>query len=246
MPTTGGTGSECTKNAVISSNDPPFKKSLRDNRMIPELVIVDPELSVTVSSTTTAWTGLDAITQLIESFITRNARPIPSALCIAGLQQAWPALREAVRDGASRLAREAMAHAAMLSGIALANSGLGFAHGVAAALGVTAQVPHGLACAAMLPTALRVNRSTSESQLATLARAVKITSTVDDTVAADEFIVAVEQLCADLSVPARLRELGVRHDQLPQIALGSRGNSMNGNPRQLTDPELLDLLESRW
>ncbi|HEV3417775.1 MAG TPA: iron-containing alcohol dehydrogenase, partial [Pirellulales bacterium] len=165
MPTTGGTGSEATKNAVISSRDPPFKKSLRSEQMIPRVVLVDPELSVTVPPNVTAQTGMDAITQLIESTISRRAQPIPRALAVQGLQLALPAIVEAVENGRSRPAREAMAHAALLSGIALANSGLGVAHGVAAALGVVCNVPHGLACAVMLPIALRVNRDVAVAEL---------------------------------------------------------------------------------
>lgn len=244
MPTTGGTGTEATKNAVISSYDPPFKKSLRSEWMVPKLVLVDPELSVHVPPTTTAWTGMDAITQLVESYVCRFARPIPQALAIDGLRRALPALAVAVKDGASRPARESMAHAALLSGLALANSGLGLAHGVAAALGVTARVPHGLACAAMLPVALRVNRDVSQSRLAVLARATIGGDYTSDAAAADAFIECIDRLAEEVGVPKRLGELGVRREQIPELVRGSRGNSMNGNPRQLDNDELTRLLES--
>ena len=217
MPTTGGTGTEATKNAVISSYDPPFKKSLRSQWMVPKLVLVDPELSVHVPPPTTAWTGMDAITQLVESYVCRFARPIPQALAIDGLRRALPALSVAVKYGASRPARESMAHAALASGIALANSGLGLAHGVAAALGVTARVPHGLACAAMLPVALRVNRDVCESRLAELARATLEGSYVDDSAAADAFIERIDRLAAEVGVPGRLGDLGVKREQIPEL-----------------------------
>ncbi|MBI2804571.1 MAG: iron-containing alcohol dehydrogenase [Planctomycetes bacterium] len=243
MPTTGGTGTEATKNAVITVADPPVKKSIRSPLMVPRVVLVDPELSVSVPPETTAWTGLDAITQLIESYICRFARPIPQALAVHGLQLAMPRISEAVRDGTSRPAREAMAHAALLSGLALANSGLGLAHGVAAALGVFAGVPHGLACAMMVPVALEVNRTVAEKPLAELARATLQVTSASDAAAAGAFIAHVAELCAELGVPARLSQVGVRPDQLDALVRGSRGNSMNGNPRQLTDPELRELLE---
>ena len=239
MPTTGGTGTEATKNAVISVPDAMVKKSIRSPLMVPRVVLVDPELSVSVPPETTAWTGMDAITQLIESYICRFAKPIPQALAIHGLTLALPNVRGAVRDGTSRPAREAMAHAALLSGMALANSGLGFAHGVAAALGVFANVPHGLACAMMLPVALRVNREVAERPLAELARTVLPGSRPS----ADALIDHVNALCAELSVPTRLSQVGVRPDQLDDLVRGSRGNSMNGNPRQLSDPELRAVLE---
>jgi len=243
MPTTGGTGTEATKNAVISVFDPPVKKSIRSPMMVPRIVLIDPELSVSVPAETTAWTGMDAITQLIESYISRYAKPIPQALAIHGLQIALPRIREAVHDGTSRPAREAMAHAALLSGLALANSGLGLAHGVAAALGVFAKVPHGLACALMLPAALKSNRTIAEQQLAELARATKISASSTDSIAADAFIAQIGALCSDLKVPTKLSQVGVRADQLNDLVRGSRGNSMSGNPRQLDDAELHALLE---
>ena len=245
MPTTGGTGTEATKNAVISLDDPPVKKSIRSPLMVPRIVLIDPELSVSVPPETTAWTGMDAITQCIESYICRFARPIPQALAVEGLRQALPRVCEAVRDGSSRPAREAMAHAALLSGLALANSGLGFAHGVAAALGVYAKVPHGLACAMMLPVALRVNRAMAEKPLAELARQTLPGSWISDAGAADALVDRIGGLCADLNVPRRLSQVGVRSEQLDDLVRGSRGNSMNGNPRQLDDAELRAILEEQ-
>jgi len=243
MPTTAGTGSEATKNAVISSFDPPFKKSLRSELLVPRAVLVDPELSVSVPAAITAHTGMDAITQLIESYISRRAKPIPQALALQGLRLAVPALPLAVQDGANRAAREAMSHAALLSGIALANSGLGFAHGVAAALGVHCKVAHGLACATMLPVALRVNRDCSEHRYAELARALGIVTT-DDSEAADAFVKRIDELCEAVAVPRRLSELGVDASQLADIARSSRGNSMDGNPCDVSNDRLFELLEA--
>lgn len=252
VPTTAGTGAEATKNAVISSNSAgeaiasrPYKKSLRSDLMIPQLVIVDPELTVSVPPATTAYTGMDAITQLIESLISRRAAPIPQALCLHGLQLAIPALPVAVADGTQRQPREAMAHAALLSGMALANSGLGLAHGVAAALGVTCQVPHGLACAVMLPTALRVNQAVSQSQLAQLEHLFDA-SRPEPAAAADRFIERIEALCRTVGIPSRLRDIGVRREQIDLLVPGSRGNSMSGNPRDVSDSELRQLLEQLW
>lgn len=246
VPTTAGTGTEATKNAVISSYDPPFKKSLRSDRMIPRVVLVDPELTCSLPSTTTAYTGMDAITQLLESYLSRRAAPIPQALCVQGLQLALPALPVAFQDGTNRDARAAMAHAALLSGMALANSGLGLAHGVAAALGVLAKVPHGLACAVMLPAALRINRDVRLVELAELARIVLKCTSSSTEAAADRLIDTVVSLCVEVKIPSRLRDLGVTCEQLPALTSSSRGNSMSGNPRNVSDAELLDLLETLW
>jgi alcohol dehydrogenase class IV len=210
--------------------------------MIPDIVLVDPELSVSVPPDVTAHTGMDAITQCIESYISARAKPIPQALAVQGLQLAMPVIETAVRDGANRTAREAMAHAALLSGIALANSGLGLAHGVAAALGVHCETPHGLACAVMLSAALRVNREVSEKRLADLERATNRDASSNSAQAADSFIARIEALCRAVNIPARLSQIGVRPEQIPSLATSSRGSSMSGNPRQLTDDELSGLL----
>ncbi len=243
MPTTGGTGTEATKNAVISSHDPPFKKSLRDERLVPRVVVVDPELGVGVPAAVTAATGMDAITQLIEAYITRNARPLAQAACLEGLRSALPAVERAVSDGTDRTAREAMAAAALFSGIALANSGLGLAHGVAAALGVHCGIAHGLACAVMLPAALRANREVAEGALARLARYALNLPTHDDAAAADVLIERLTDLGRRLGVPASLGALGVRREQIPALVAGSHGNSLNGNPRPIGDEELHAILE---
>jgi alcohol dehydrogenase class IV len=244
MPTTAGTGCEATRNAVISSYDPPFKKSLRDHRIMPQIALVDPELCVSVPPSVTAASGMDAITQLIESYISRKAQPIPQALALQGLRLAVPTIAEAVADGTSRPAREKMSHAAMLSGMALANSGLGMAHGVAAALGIHCRVPHGVACAVMLPVALRVNRQVRQAELARLAHLLfrpSPTRSPEQSVAV--LIEKIDQLCDRVGVPRRLSQLGVAKEQIPAIVKSSRGSSMSGNPRALSDEELSALLE---
>jgi alcohol dehydrogenase class IV len=244
IPTTAGTGSEATKNAVISVTSPDVKKSLRSDDLVPRAVIIDPQLAVSLPATTTAHTGMDAITQLIESYISRRARPIPQALAGQGLALALPAIVEAVEDGSSRPAREAMAHAALLSGMALANSGLGLAHGVAAALGVHCDVPHGLACAVMLPTALRVNRHVAEQRVAELAVATGLAGGASQAAAAEALIERIVEISRRIGIPCTLTELGVRRDQIPALVRDSRGNSMDGNPKSLDDAELTEILEA--
>lgn len=268
MPTTGGTGSEATKNAVISSHDPPFKKSLRSELMVPRVVLVDPELAVGVPPNVTAWTGMDAITQLIESCISRRATPATQEIALRGLELALPPRTSwgtgqprgdlalvpvvaACREGGSRPAREALAQAALLSGVALANSGLGMAHGVAAALGIHCNVPHGLACAVMLPAAMRVNFSAKEvgvhflrAAIAILGeRKLRLESSHSIETLGSKAIELIDDLLAELRIPRRLSEIGVKGEQIPAIVRDSRGNSMSGNPRELSDEELTRILE---
>jgi alcohol dehydrogenase class IV len=246
VPTTAGTGSEATKNAVISSYDPPFKKSLRSDRMVPRCVVVDPELTVSLPPQITAYTGMDAITQLIESYISKRSAPIPRALCEQGLELALISIRQAVQDGNDRPAREAMSQAACLSGLALANSGLGLAHGVAAALGVHCRVAHGLACAVMLPAALKFNRSVREADLARLARRCLSGNWPSDATAATALIDEIQSLCREVGIPSRLRDLGVNRVQIFELVTSSHGNSLSGNPREISDTELRELLEALW
>ncbi len=244
MPATAGTGAEATKNAVISCYDPPFKKSLRDQRLLPRIALLDPELTVSVPPAVTAASGMDAITQLLESYLSKKAQPIPQALAVQGLQMAMPSIAEAVEHGDRRQPREKMAHAALLSGMALANSGLGMAHGVAAALGVHCRTPHGEACALMLPVALRVNRQVCLAELARLSRLLLTTdTTLSDEQAADHLIRRIETLCDRVKVPRRLSQVGTTAAQIPAIVRSSRGASMSGNPRDLSDDELTALLE---
>jgi alcohol dehydrogenase class IV len=258
VPTTAGTGAEATKNASISSNagsTRPFKKSLRSDLMVPRLVVVDPELTVSLPPQTIAYTGMDAITQLIESDITRRSAPIPRALCRQGLRLAIPALPVAVKTRSAVEQLSSMSHAALLSGMALANSGLGFAHGVAAALGVTCGVPHGLACAVMLPSALRVNREVGRHRLAQLealfddADSIETPSRENRRAVeqmADRFIERIDALCQEVGIPRRLRDIGVSREQIPALVVGSRGSSMSGNPRDVSDAELAAILEGLW
>lgn len=238
VPTTSGTGSEATRNAVISSLDPPFKKSLRATSLMARLVVVDPQLTVSAPPSVTAYSGMDAITQLIESHLSRRATPLTRMLASHGLLDTSKALRRAFKHGDDRAARERMAYAALLSGICLANSGLGMAHGVAAALGVIANVPHGLACAMMLPAALEANRSACASSFIQLGALL-----TDKPGAHADPNDSIRQLCRDVGVPGQLSAIGVTREMLPQIVKGSAGNSMSGNPRDIPDDELFAILE---
>lgn len=250
VPTTSGTGSEATKNAVISCNDPPCKKSLRSEKLLPSIVLADPELTVSLPPAQTAYSGMDALTQLIESYFTRRAQPVTDAWCDMGLKLALGSILKVYHSPADRRAREEMAAAALLSGMALANSGLGLAHGVAAALGAVCQVPHGLACAVMLPITLEANREEVAEKAEELKIFWKLRQTTEgispQMPAIDVLRLQVAGICKMLKIPSRLRDLGVQREQLPALVTGSHGNSLSGNPRPFTDDMLMALLEKHW
>ena len=242
MPTTAGTGSEATKNAVISSPHARFKKSLRAESMMPDIALVDPELTITASPNVTLHSGMDALTQCVESYLSCRATALTRTLALEGFRHAWAALPVTMQNPDSRPAREAMSYAALLSGISLTNSGLGMAHGVAAALGIHALIPHGLACAVMLPIALRANLKCAREGLNQLD-AVRNNS---ESGTAELLIEAVVALSRRMGLPERLRDIGVKADQLATIASSSRGNSMRGNPRQIEEAALHDILQRVW
>lgn len=244
MPTTSGTGSEATKNAVISSYEPVFKKSLRSDLMIPRLVVLDPELTVSAPLEVTAATGLDALTQLIESYISCRAKPLPQALSLRGVEGVSHALRKVAADPENRPARELLAQSALLSGMALANSGLGIAHGIAAALGVHCRVTHGLACAMLLPTAIHVNREVRAAELGRILSTFTGRHWTTPRAAIEDGLDELQQLLQTLRIPARLSALGVQKEQIPAIVRSSHGNSLDGNPRPVSDDELTSILES--
>lgn len=246
IPTTAGTGAEATRNAVISCPRRRFKKSMRSPLMVPRAVIIDPALGAGCERATTAAAGLDAITQLIESFICRFARPVPRALVLDALPRALEALPRLLADPDDLHARAAMSHAAFVSGVALTNSGLGMAHGVAAALGIECGTPHGVACALMLPVALRVNAAAASHDLATLERAVDPAAVGDDGTCAAAFVGRIERLCRAAGVPQRLADVGLARDRITWLADNSAGASMRGNPVELDPARLRPILDAVW
>ncbi len=242
VPTTAGTGAEATRNAVISCPRRRLKKSMRSWMMVPRAAIVDPQLTVSCDRATTAATGLDCITQLIESFVCRFKRPLPRALALDGLVQAVRALPRVLRDPTDLEARGAMSHAALLSGMALANAGLGMAHGVAAALGVECGTPHGVACALMLPVAIRVNSPVASADFAMLERSIDPAASTDDGVAAAALLTRIQRLCLEAGVPQRLSDVGLRRERLDWLAENSGGSSLRGNPVEIDPGSLREIL----
>ena len=246
VPTTAGTGAEATRNAVISCPRRRFKKSMRSPLMVPRAAVVDPLLTLSCDRDTTVASGLDCVTQLVESFVCRFARPVPRALVLEALPRALAALPRVVEAPDDVEARAAMAHAALVSGIALANSGLGMAHGVAAALGVECGAPHGLACAALLPVAVRVNLRAAGPAFAMLERAVAADAPRADGPAAAAFADRIDALCDRVGGPRRLRDLGLRADRVGWLAEHSGGASMRGNPEELDPGRLRPILEAAY
>jgi alcohol dehydrogenase class IV len=245
LPTTAGTGSEATRNAVISWPERRLKRSVRDERLVAAVAIVDPSLTLTAPPDVVAHAGMDAITQLVESFTSTRANPFTDALCLAALPPALAALPRVVRGGGGEQDRCDLSYAALASGICLANAGLGVAHGVAPALGILYGVPHGKACAVLLPFALEVNRAAARPKLAALGRACGLGAPGggdEDDAVVGLLIDHVRGLAHTFGIPARLRDLGVTAEAIPELVKYASGNSLRANARPLTAAELEPLL----
>lgn len=247
VPTTAGTGTEATKNAVIASTQGRFKKSLRDPRLLPAVALIDPELLRDLPPHLMAWSGMDALTQLIEAYTSNRAQPVTDALALRGLQ-ATCRLPAACANGRDDSARAEMALAAYLSGVCLANAGLGAAHGIAAALGSVAPIGHGLACALALPWVMAANLPAAVAKYARVGEILCGRSAHDDEDGARAAVHAVWELSRTLGIP-RAAELPVlapvlAEAQLPALASACHGNSLRGNPRPLSDEELIALLRA--
>lgn len=243
VPTTAGTGSEVTRNAVLASPAHRIKASLRSPYMLPRLAIVDPELTLHLPPQITATTGLDALTQLIEPYVSIRANAITDLYCIEGMRRAAFALRRAWHDGHDPAARTDMAFASLLGGLALANAGLGAVHGFAAPLGGKFDAPHGALCAALLPHAMRVNiAALRDPERRARYREVARILTGLPNATPEDGAAWVTDLCVELAIQP-LRAYGVRSADVPALAeQAARASSMKANPVVLSQEQLEDLL----
>jgi alcohol dehydrogenase class IV len=249
VPTTAGTGSEVTRNAVLTVPGRRVKASLRSPLMLPRLAVVDPVLTYDLPPPVTATTGLDALTQLIEPFFSVRANAMTDALCRDGIARVARSLERACRDGHDADARADMSLAGLFGGLALANAGLGAVHGLAAPIGGMFRAPHGAVCAALLPHVMAANLRAMRGGGATppaLERAAEVGRLLLRKADADaEAAVAwLRDIVKRLGVP-RLDEFGVAAADLPTIASQAQhSSSMKGNPVALSDGELISILEA--
>jgi alcohol dehydrogenase class IV len=254
VPTTAGTGSEATRNAVLSVHGADgFKKSFRDEKLVAEHAVIDPDLLATCPPAVLAANGMDAFTQLLESYVSSKANPFTDALAVSGIEQLRDALLplyEGQGDPAAH--RCAMAYAALLSGITLAQVGLGSVHGLAAPLGAFFPIPHGAVCGTLVAEATRINIVALESRMressaldkyARIGRLLSLRNLTDDE-ARVALVDILENWTRRLQLP-RLGAYGVTQSDIPHIVANSRGSSMKTNPVLLTDAEIAQVLRAR-
>jgi alcohol dehydrogenase len=256
VPTTAGTGSEASRNAVLSERGPyGFKRSFRDERLVASDAIVDPDLLAGSPPAGIAANGMDALTQLLESYVSIRASPFTDALARSGLAAARDGLLawHADPDGpAAPAAQGRMAYAALLSGICLANAGLGVVHGLAAPLGAYFPVPHGAACGAVVAAGVEANvralgtREPDGVGLAKLAEAGRLLTgdhVLDDRAARSALVELLRGWQVSLGVPG-LAAWGVTPADADRLVAGSRGSSMSTNPIRLTDDEIGEVVRA--
>jgi alcohol dehydrogenase class IV len=246
IPTTAGTGAEVTKNAVIHSPEHQVKVSLRSPLMFPAVAVVDPELTVSMPPPITATTGMDALTHLLETFVSNQSNPFIDMLCREGMKRISRSLRSAFDDGSSLEAREDMAFASMLGGMALANVKLGAVHGFAGPLGGMFPVPHGAVCAALLPAVMQVNyRVVLERSLdhpVNRFHEVGQLLTGNPGAGATEGIEWVQNMVSYLGIP-KLTGFGLEPERYPLLVEKAKvASSMKGNPVLLNDQQLMQIL----
>ena len=247
IPTTAGTGAQVTRNAVLCVPERKVKVSMRSPFLLPCLALVDPLLTHSMPPELTASTGLDALTQLAEAFVSNKANPFTDGLCRQGLQRAGCSLRRAFEDGSDAPAREDMALASLFSGLALANAKLGAVHGFAGPLGGMIDVPHGVVCGRLLPLVIEANvralrdRAPDSPALARHDEIARLL-TGNSTAKATDAVSWVQELCATFALPG-LRRFGLAENDFPEaVAKAQKASSMKGNPIELNNEELAAIL----
>ncbi len=248
VPTTAGSGSEVTRNAVLTATEERVKVSLRSASMLPRVAVVDPLLTLGLPPAVTASTGLDALTQVIEPFVSPFANPVTDALARDGIARAARSLRRAYSHGDDVAARRDMALTSLFGGLALANAKLGAVHGLAGVIGGMVEAPHGSVCARLLPLVIEANvaalrdRAPSSPAIGRYDEVARLLTGRSDAVA-DDGAAWLREECAVLDVAA-LGAYGIGWNDLAAIAEGAeRASSTKGNPVVLTRGELLSVLE---
>lgn len=243
IPTTSGTGSEATRNAVITNTKLGLKKSIRDLWLIPEVALVDPELTLSLPPHITAICGGDALTQCIESYLGKKSQEITDALALHAIGLIGKSLVKAVKEGENLEARKDMAMAALLSGLCLSNSGLGAAHALSHPLGIYYKIPHGLSCAVLLPYVMEYNLPVVTKKLAKIAQSLgEDLSLLSETEAAQRAVEKIKEILSAIGIKKNLSEWEIKKEDFSQLINGAQGGSLNNNPRDTSDEDLIKLL----
>ncbi|MFB3882172.1 MAG: iron-containing alcohol dehydrogenase family protein [Armatimonadota bacterium] len=240
IATTSGTASEITQVAVVLDEERHIKIGMRSPFWFARVAITDPELTLSMPPRVTAGTGLDALTHAAESYMSTGATPPAEALALHAVALVGQHLRAAVADGSNRAAREGMAMASMIAGMAFANTGLGLAHGIAHPVGARYRVPHGECCGRLLPHVMRHNAAAVPERVAAIGQALTGRQVTDPEQAA----AAVESLLRDVGVSPGLADVGMPESEIQDVAKDTMlVGAIRTNPRPVTVADALSVLE---
>lgn len=246
MPTTAGTGSEMTNNAVLTDASRKLKKSIRSPFLVARVALIDPTYTYSLSPYRTAASGVDALVQAIEAYTSPRANPITDVLALEAIRLLWEYLPQAVRDGKNPLFRKQVAKGSMLSAMAFANASSGPCHGLAHMVGPEFDIPHGEACGILLPPVLRFNGQVLGERYQDIARCMGLGNGEGEDWA-ETLAVAFSQFVAQVGLKTRLRDFGVPKEVLPRVVREERiGRSILENPRPMRTEDLVALLEEAW
>lgn len=238
--TTAGTASEMTRFCIITDDTRHVKMAIVDKHVTPVLSVNDPELMAGMPASLTAATGMDALTHAIEAYVSTAATPITDACALQAATLISRHLRNAVRNGKDMVARDQMAYAQFLAGMAFNNASLGYVHAMAHQLGGFYDLPHGVCNAILLPHVQAFNASVSAARLGDVARAMGVdTAGLDDDAAAQACLQAIRQLSADVGIPSGVAQLGAKEEDIPTLATNAMKDACGfTNPRVPTFDEV--------
>jgi alcohol dehydrogenase class IV len=238
VPTTAGTGAEVTKNSVLIDRSRTVKASIRSPLMLAKVALLDPMLTLSAPPPITAASGMDALTQAIESYVSLASNPVSDALAIRAITYIHDFLPRAFEAGDDLEAREKVMLGSFMTGLSFANASLGAVHGLAHPTGAHFGIPHGVVCAILLPHVMRFNLEVRRGKYAEIATAMGAEP------AAERAIERVEELLSRLELPGGLSHFGVKEGDLERVAGDARGSSLNNNPRPTTKEDLIGILRA--
>jgi alcohol dehydrogenase class IV len=246
IPTTAGTGSEVTPNSVLINTQKKIKQSFHDPLMFAKVALVDPELTMAMPPQLTAYSGIDALCQAIESFVSKDANPLTDSIAIHAIKLIKDNLLKAYTDGQDKDARIAMSYAALFSGITLTNARMGAVHGIVHPLGVRYHISHGLLCGLLLPAVMKFNLDIAGSKYAEIAAIFGENITgLNNIEAGKKAIPRIKQLLAKLQFPQNLKIVGVMEKTFLQVAKESMNSaSLRANPKRVTEQNVVEILRA--
>lgn len=245
IPTTSGTGAEVTPNAVLINRDKKVKKSFRDSHLFARLAIIDPELTLSLPPKITAYSGMDALCQSIESFISLGSNPLTDSLSIKAIELIGRSLLKAYQDGSDIQARTEMSYGALLAGIALFNARMGVIHGIAHPFGAMYSLGHGLVCGVLLPYGMEFNLDVAYGKYARIASIFGEGLNKDKEMEGAKLAISrIRELLARLNFPKGLKELGAKEEDFPHITRESMpSGSLRANPKKTFEDDVIEILK---